>query len=155
MIVSFQFFIKFNFCPQRILLVFLMNPIDSIDCFLVLSSNLNLGMIRILFPLSLFLIKLLKFPSQLISFLFLILPMPFFFTNKSFVSLVKMLIVVLSLFILLLLNLNFIFDNFFGCILNFILKFIPGLDILLLFFSIKVKLIFGVFDCIINIVSFD
>lgn len=132
-----------------------MYSIYSINSFLIFSSNTNLCKLGILLSFRFLFIELLKLFSQFIGLLFLVLSMPSLDCNISFVSFVTMFIVIVSLFLLFLQYLSLIFNNFVSSHLDFILKFVSGLNIILLFSSIKIKLVLRVFNCIVDIVFLD
>ena len=149
MAIPFEFFIKFCLCSMRILLVLLVDFVDSVDCLLILSSHFHLIQFSVFFPLSFFFIEILKFFSQLISLLFLIHAMPSLSSLETLICFGQMLVVLISLLFFLLEDLDLILLYFFDCRLNFlfivcsshlIFRFLLTIQVLLVLRSLNGKI---------------
>lgn len=74
MIVSVHIFVEVYLGPHGKFLVLLVDPVDSVDCLLVLGAHADLLQLSLFLALCLLLVKLLDFLPEFIGLLFLIGP---------------------------------------------------------------------------------
>lgn len=96
MIVPSKLFAEFHLCLERILLILLLNSVNSLHCLLILSPHANLLKFCCFFTFFLFVVKLLELFPQLIGFLLLIVPVPPLLTLIALKSANQVLIVIFS-----------------------------------------------------------
>lgn len=154
MVIPSKFLTQLELCSLGVVLVLLMDPIDSLDCFPVLSSNADLFVLCLFFTFFFFLIKLLQIFSQFISLFLFVVSMFTFFILIASVDVNKVFIVILGLLLFLLDYVLTILVYFLDGLSPFLIVIGPSLQIFLFLLPVEFELIFGMIDGIVDFLPF-